>query len=106
VAAILDRLGVAYVTAVSLASSLHGEPRSTDDLDIVADLSRSQATSLVQALGGEWYVSADAVTDAVARGTSFNAIHLPSGVIVDNLRRGDGRVRRPSRGKWPIRTAR
>ena len=49
VAALLDRLGVAYVTAGSLASSLHGEPRSTDDLDIVADLSRSQATSLVQA---------------------------------------------------------
>lgn len=83
VGAILDRLGVAYVTAGSLASSLHGEPRSTDDLDFVADLSRSQATSLVRALGREWYVSADAVDDAVARGTSFNAIHLPSGVKVD-----------------------
>ncbi len=83
VAAILDRLGVAYVTAGSLASSLHGEPRSTDALNIVADLSRSQASGLVQALGREWYVSADAVDDAVARGTSFNAVHLPSGVKVD-----------------------
>jgi hypothetical protein len=83
VAGILDRLGVAYVMAGSLASSLHGEPRSTDDLDFVADLSQRQATSLVQALGREWYVSAEAVDDAVARGTSFNAIHLPSGVKVD-----------------------
>lgn len=83
VGAILDRLGVAYVTAGSLASSLHGEPRSSDDLDIVADLSRSQATSLLQALGREWYVSADAVNAAVTHGTSFNAIHLPSGVKVD-----------------------
>jgi hypothetical protein len=82
-AAILDRLGVAYVTAGSLASSLHGEPRSTDDLDIVADLSQSQATGLVQGLGREWYVSADAVDEAVARGSSCNAIHLPSGVKVD-----------------------
>ncbi len=35
VAGILDRLGVAYVTAGSFASSLHGEPRSTDDIDVV-----------------------------------------------------------------------
>lgn len=83
VAGILDRLGVAYVAAGSLASSLHGEPRSTDDLDIVADLSRGQAPGLIAALGREWYLSADAVDHAVARGTSFNAIHLPSGVKVD-----------------------
>jgi hypothetical protein len=83
IAAILDRLQVAYVTAGSLASSLHGEPRSTDDLDIVADLSPRQASGLVQALGREWYVSADAVDNAVARGTFFNAIHLPTGIKLD-----------------------
>jgi hypothetical protein len=85
VTAILDRLGVAYVTAGSFASSLHGEPRSTDDVDIVADLHPSEAhvAGLVRALGEDWYVSEDAVHDAVARGTSFNVVHLPSGVKVD-----------------------
>lgn len=38
VAGILERLRVSYVTAGSFASSFHGEPRSTDDVDIVADL--------------------------------------------------------------------
>ena len=38
VAGILDRIGVPYVTVGSFASSLHGEPRSTDAIDVVADL--------------------------------------------------------------------
>ena len=85
VTAILDRLGIPYVTAGSFASSLHGEPRSTDDVDIVADLRPGAAhvAGLVRALGQEWYVSEDAAREAVTRGTSFNAVHLPSGVKVD-----------------------
>ena len=83
VAGILDRLGVAYITVGSFASSVHGEPRSTDDVDIVADLRPGSAAGLVGALGQEWYVSMDAARDAIARGTSFNAVHLASGVKVD-----------------------
>jgi len=82
-AAILDRLGVPYVTAGSFASSLHGEPRSTDDVDLVADLRAGHAAPLVSALRGAWYVSEEAVGDAIARGASFNAVHLASGVKVD-----------------------
>ena len=77
VVSILDRLGIAYVTAGSFASSLHGEPSSTDDVDIVADLRPGQAAGLVSALGREWYVSEEAVRDAVACGTSFNAVRWP-----------------------------
>jgi hypothetical protein len=83
VAAIFERLGVPYVTAGSFASSLHGEPRSTDDVDMVADLRPAQAHPLTAALGPEWYVSIEAVRDAIGHGTSFNAIHLPTGVKVD-----------------------
>lgn len=83
VAGVLDRLGVAYVTAGSFASSVHGEPRSTDDVDLVADLGPRHVAGLVEALGREWYVSADAVRDAITCGGSFNAVHLASGVKVD-----------------------
>ena len=82
-AAILDRLGIPYVTVGSFASSLHGEPRSTDDIDFVADLRAPHVAPLVHALRGEWYVSDAAVDEAVRRGSSFNAIHLSSGVKVD-----------------------
>jgi len=85
VADLLDRLGVSYVLAGSFASSVHGEPRSTDDVDVVADLRSGHAAGLVSALGPEWYVSADTVRAAIARGEggSFNAVHLASGVKVD-----------------------
>lgn len=83
VVAVLDRLGVPYVTAGSFASSLHGEPRSTDDVDLVADLRPAHAVPLVNALGRDWYVSEAAVRDGIARGASFNAVHLATGVKVD-----------------------
>lgn len=35
VAATLERLGVPYVAVGSLASSVHGAPRSTDDVDFL-----------------------------------------------------------------------
>jgi hypothetical protein len=33
----LERLGIPYLAAGSLASSVHGEPRSTNDVDLVVD---------------------------------------------------------------------
>jgi len=81
--AILDRLGVPYVAVGSFASSVHGEPRSTDDIDLVADLRPAHAAPLVSAFRGDWYVSEEAVAEAIRRGSSFNAIHLASGVKVD-----------------------
>ena len=83
VAGIFERLGVAYVTAGSFASSVHGEPRSTDDVDVVADLGSGHAVALVEALGPGWYVSVDAVREAIGGGGSFNVVHLASGVKVD-----------------------
>jgi hypothetical protein len=41
----LNRLGIAYVIGESFASSLHGEPRSTNDVDIVVDLTPSNVDS-------------------------------------------------------------
>lgn len=75
IAAILDRLGVPYVAAGALASSVHGEPRSTDDVDLVADLRPAHAAALVAALREHHYVDEEAVTRAIAHGASFNAIH-------------------------------
>lgn len=83
IAGILDRLGVPYVAAGALASSVHGVPRSTDDVDLVADLRPAHAAALIAALREHYYVNQDAVTRAIAEGASFNAIHLGSAVKVD-----------------------
>ena len=91
VAAALERLGVRWLVGGSLASSFHGEPRSTNDADVVAELTEAHVDALVADLGDEFYVSADAVRDAVRRGASFNVIHLATMFKVDVfvLRGGD-----------------
>ena len=81
--ALLERLGIRYVVGGSLASSLHGEPRSTNDIDVVADLRPAHVRPLAEALTDDYYVSIDAMSDAVTSGGTFNLIHLATGVKVD-----------------------
>ena len=88
-ARLLERLDVSYLVAGSLASSVHGEPRATNDIDIVADLTPEHVRPLLAALGAEHYVGPDAVRDAVERGGSFNVIELATAVKVDVFVAGD-----------------
>jgi tRNA nucleotidyltransferase/poly(A) polymerase len=76
VAEILDRLGVPYAVGGSVASAIAGEPRSTEDVDIAADMRPEMVPAIVAALGGEFYIDEAAARDAAARGGSFNIIHL------------------------------
>jgi len=91
VARALEQVGVTYVAVGSLASSVHGAPRSTDDVDFVVDLAPTQGERLVAALAGEYYVSPEAVREATAArsGGTFNAIHLATSVKVDLFVAGD-----------------
>jgi hypothetical protein len=83
VAAHLDRIGVSYVIGGSFASSVHGEPRSTNDIDMVVDLRPIDIDAFIDAMGSECYVSREAVVDAVGAGGTFNLIHMPTAVKVD-----------------------
>jgi hypothetical protein len=91
VAAMLEQVGVPYVAVGSLASSVHGAPRSTDDVDFVVDLAPTQGERLVAVLAGAYYVSPEAVREATAArsGGAFNAIHLATSVKVDLFVAGD-----------------
>jgi hypothetical protein len=52
VAGVLERLGVPYLLGGSLASSVHGIPRSTEDADLVAALEDRHVGPLVAAEAG------------------------------------------------------
>jgi hypothetical protein len=71
-----DTLGVAYVVGGSLASSVYGVPRATQDVDLVADLKATDTEKLEQLLSGDFYVDADMIREAIAKRASFNVIHL------------------------------
>jgi hypothetical protein len=85
----LDALGVAWVTGGSIASSVHGEPRSTQDVDMVVALLLRHVTLFAEAIGRDYYVDVDAMRLAVTLGTSFNAVHFASAIKVDFFVAGD-----------------
>lgn len=76
VASILEQLGIPYLVGGSIASPLHGELRSTNDLDFVADVRPAHVARLLAALGQEFYVAEEAMREALQFGTSFNAERL------------------------------
>ena len=83
VARALDDLGVPYLVGGSLASTLHGEPRFTRDADLVAELQPRHAGPLARALAGAFYADEESIRGAIARKSSFNAIHLATAFKVD-----------------------
>jgi hypothetical protein len=79
----LERLGVRYLIGGSLASSLHGVPRATNDADLVAELPGAKVTAFVEDLRQDFYVDADMILDAIRRAASFNVVHLATMFKVD-----------------------
>lgn len=79
----LSRLGVRYYVGGSVASSVHGASRSTLDVDLAAEIDEAAAQALVAALQNEYYVSQEAVVEAVRRRSCFNLIHLVTSFKVD-----------------------
>jgi hypothetical protein len=78
VAGVYERLGVPYLVGGSLASSLHGIPRATQDVDIVAEMKDSHVPAFVAALRRTFYLDEDAIRAAIAQRSSFNVVHLGS----------------------------
>jgi hypothetical protein len=83
VARAFESLGLRYLIGGSLASSLHGVPRSSHDADIVAEVPGVRADEIASRLKDEFYVDADAIRDAAQRGVSFNVIHNATAFKVD-----------------------
>ena len=73
----LDRAGVGYFVGGSLASSLQGEPRSTNDIDLVVDLPEERVGALVAALGPDFEVDEVALRRAARERSSWNVFHVP-----------------------------
>lgn len=73
---ILESLGIAYYIGGSVASSVWGESRYTEDLDLVIELTPTNAQPLLEAfLNAAFYITDVAVEDALNRRcSSFNIL--------------------------------
>ncbi|MGI8658770.1 MAG: hypothetical protein ACR2K4_08425 [Candidatus Limnocylindria bacterium] len=92
-AAIADRLekaGIPYMVVGSVAGSLHGEPRTTIDIDLVVDPSADSLRRFVDSLpASDYYVDLNAAIEAFERRTSFNVIEHSTGWKADLMIRRD-----------------
>jgi hypothetical protein len=78
-----EKLGIRYQVGGSLASSAFGVPRTTLDVDLVADIKLGQPPELAQLLREEFYVDSDMISEAIQKQSSFNLIHLETLFKVD-----------------------
>ena len=83
VAAAFDSVGIAYFLGGSMASSLQGEPRSTNDIDFVISSEEESVAKLSASLGPDFDVDDAALRDAVRTIGSWNIFHLPSMLKID-----------------------
>lgn len=83
-AGILDRAGIEYMFCGSIASTFHGVPRTTRDVDLVVALSGPKIPVLLGELPEEdYYVSESSIRDAVLRQSQFNVIDMATGWKAD-----------------------
>ncbi|MFL5367403.1 MAG: hypothetical protein ACJ79W_02300 [Myxococcales bacterium] len=89
VAAAFDRSGVPYFLGGSLASSLQGEPRATNDIDFVIEIDEARIPLLSAALGTDFDVDETALAEAVRTRGSWNIFYLPFVTKIDLFVKGD-----------------
>lgn len=76
IADVFEQLGIDYFIGGSFASTIHGLPRSTRDVDFIADIKADQVDFFVAALESEFYLDAQTIRSAITHQRSFNVIHL------------------------------
>jgi hypothetical protein len=82
----LERLAIPYMLVGSFASTAYGEPRFTQDIDIVLDLAPEQISALCGAFPApEFFCSEQAAREAVRERFQFNVLHPASGNKIDFL---------------------
>jgi len=80
---VLEKLGVPYVVGGSLASTLYGMVRTTQDSDIITEMRPEHVQSFVSALQEEFYIDEEMIAESIQRNFSFNIIHRDTMFKVD-----------------------
>jgi hypothetical protein len=87
---VLERLEISYAIVGSFASSVWGESRFTQDIDILIRLPANLVKALCDAFPPtDFYVSEPAAHEAVSRYGQFNVIHPASGNKIDFMIAGE-----------------
>lgn len=83
VARLFEEVGARYAFVGSVASSRYGQPRATNDIDVICDLSLEQIPRFTELLGDEFYFNDASIRRAVQNCRSFNLIQQELMLKVD-----------------------
>lgn len=83
VASAIEAVSGEYFVGGSVASSLQGEPRATNDIDIVLTLPLGRISAFATALGPRFEIDLDMLRDALLHGRSTNIFFLPVVMKID-----------------------
>lgn len=85
-----ERLGVPYLVTGSVAAMAYGEPRLTNDVDLVAAVEERHIPGLLASFPHqEFYIDEDMIREAIRTHSQFNIIHPASGLKIDVMIRRD-----------------
>ncbi len=80
----LELLDLPYLVTGSIATILYGEPRFTNDIDVVVQLPAELATAFLEAFPApEFSVDSESARAAIAGRRQLNILHPASGLKVD-----------------------
>ena len=80
---VLERLGIDYAIGGSVASSIYGAVRFTEDADVMVEAFDDQADRFFEMVKSEFYISRHAMCEALADRSSFNVIHTETAFKID-----------------------
>lgn len=87
---IFERLEIPYLVTGSVASMAYGEPRFTNDIDIVAAIKEQHIGGLVNSFPtNEYFIDVEMIKDAIHGPGQFNIVHPASGLKVDVIIKQD-----------------
>jgi len=86
---LIEAAGIPYAVCGSLSSSLYGQPRATNDADIIIAPTKEQLDKLLKSLETGYYISNEAAFDAMKIHSMFNVIDNELGWKADLIFRKD-----------------
>lgn len=81
--AAFEQAGIRYAVGGSWAGTAYGEPRLTNDVDILADLTTDNLDRFLGGLSREFFVDPQEARAALRLGRPFNVVYMPSPLKFD-----------------------
>lgn len=86
----LNKSRIPYMISGSICSSFHGQPRMTNDMDIIIDPTEKQLLEFLSSLNpSEYYFNKNSAIQAFKQRSMFNIIHMKQSWKADLIMRKD-----------------